>query len=160
MEQLVILVLIGLVSLINWIVQKSAETRAKRKLEAQEPDGNTLISREPFVSEPVDISREERSEDDRVRNLMNALGLETPFVPEPEEAIVPPPFLPSLEEMAAKIEPAQVLREQWHTKKIPPKIVKSKRKRVRVGALLAAPNGLRNGILLSEVLGPPKALRK
>jgi hypothetical protein len=48
MEQLVILLLIALISIINWIIQKSKEAREKRKLEKRaDATGEPVAKREP-----------------------------------------------------------------------------------------------------------------
>ena len=78
MEQLVIILLIALISIINWIIQKSKETREKRKLEKRaDATGEPVAKHEPAP----DATGTETA----MRRLREALGL-------PEEA--PPPAIP------------------------------------------------------------------
>ena len=72
MEQLVILLLIALISIINWIIQKSKERREKRKLEKRaDATGEPVAKHEPAP----DATGTETA----MRRLREALGL-------PEEA--------------------------------------------------------------------------
>ena len=78
MEQLVILLLIALISIINWIIQKSKESREKRKLEKRaDATGEPVAKHEPAP----DATGTETA----MRRLREALGL-------PEDA--PPPAIP------------------------------------------------------------------
>ena len=78
MEQLVIILLIALISIINWIIQKSKEAREKRKLEKRaDATGEPVAKHEPAP----DATGTETA----MRRLREALGL-------PEEA--PPPVIP------------------------------------------------------------------
>ena len=95
MEQLVILLLIALISIINWIIQKSKERREKRKLEKRaDATGEPVAKHEPAP----DATGTETA----MRRLREALGL-------PEEA--PPPVIPKRAEPkraeAERIEPKQ-----------------------------------------------------
>lgn len=168
MEQLVILVLIGLISLINWIVQKSAEARERRKAEKPESAGDSLRFREEPEPEPIPARTppDESRADEPLRGLMEALGVEYPKVETPSS---PPPPLPSLVEAAKRFEraapqveaPPQPPRGSApRSRRAKPRPKKTRVRPTRVHDLLSAPHGLRHGILLSEILGPPKSLRK
>ena len=101
MEQLVIILLIALISIINWIIQKSKETREKRKLEKRaDATGEPVAKQEPGP----DATGTETA----MRRLREALGL-------PEEA--PPPVIPK------RAEPKRVEPERIEPKRMEPKKV-------------------------------------
>ena len=111
MEQLVILLLIALISIINWIIQKSKEAREKRKLEKRaDATGEPVAKHEPAP----DATGTETA----MRRLREALGL-------PEDA--PPPAIPKRAES-----------ERVESKRIEPK--RGERPAVRASAL-ARPAG-------------------
>ncbi len=167
MEQLVILVLIGLVSLINWLVQKSAEQREKRKAEAEAQGGGELRQA------PVREVRPEGA--DAARRLREALGL-------PDDEELPPP-LPRMERQVPPQFPDPILTEtaQPFLREAPalptaaeavprtpsrmapvkaapaaPAFV-SRAEPSRFRALIATSAGARDAIVLAEILGPPKS---
>lgn len=179
MEQLVILVLIGLISLINWMVQKSGEARARRKTELQESEGEFPTA--PEELRPVATRNEARESGggDGMRQLLEALGVET-FPASPSSPALPtekepsPPEIPShrssLVEMNDRFASHSLREDEMHKlprvqrkapvkqrPKLPERKMRTRPK--RIGSLLTAPGGLRQGILLSEILGPPKAFR-
>ncbi len=91
MEQFIILLIIGLISLVKWILEKSAEHKAARRIEQQ------IEGQESFEATAED-QREIRPQGDpeeQRRRFMEALGLPTDD-PEPEIEIsresVPPPI--------------------------------------------------------------------
>ncbi len=91
MEQLVIILLIALISFINWLVKKSAEMREARKREqGAAKSGETLRSEPP----PPPEAEPEIS----MRRLREALGLpdeaQPPALPKRMEQRVPPPLVP------------------------------------------------------------------
>lgn len=170
MEQLVILVLIGLVSLINWLVQKSAEQREKRKAEAESQGGGELRQA------PVRESRPQGA-DDAARRLREALGLPDdeelpPPLPRAEQPVppqLPEPFLtPSIPQPvfreARAVVPAPEAISRPAGPRMPP--VKSapaapafvtRAEPSRFRALIATPSGARDAVVLAEILGPPKS---
>ena len=94
MEQLVILLLIALISLINWLVKKSAALREARKLEEKmAKTGESPRAAPPPKLEPPEF-------EPSFRRLKEALGL-------PDEAL--PPALPRRTQ--EKIAPAPALPE-------------------------------------------------
>ena len=98
MEQLVILLLIALISIINWIIQKSKESREKRKLEKRaDATGEPVAKHEPAP----DATGTETA----MRRLREALGL-------PEDAA--PPAIPKRAEServeSKRIEPKRIER--------------------------------------------------
>ncbi len=174
MEQFILILIIGLISLINWVIQKSAEARERRKLEQQADRGEGIFAEteeEPVRRHaPVQEDREES-----MRRLMEALGLPGD-APEPRPAPRPqprraeplfeaPPPLPGRErppltEVARMIspppEPKPRVKKVESSYAIPTKQAAAPS---QVRRILASPGGLRDAIVLSEILGPPKAFR-
>ena len=187
MEQLVLLLIIGLISLINWLMQRSAEMREKRKLEKarQEQGGEPVVmarrDQGPSVEEP-DGPAEDPSE--AMRKLMEALGVpmeeappprrEPPPLPQAQKTPQPPVLLP--EEPAfvppspdpvfeppnkppAPLVPGEavsVARSVRRPKKV---AVAEVQKPSRLRELLSSQSGLRDAVVLAEILGPPRSLR-
>lgn len=114
MEQLVILIVIGLISLVNWVLQKAAEKRelAQMKREAERggrADQHQIPGRSALPP-PLPRQPPGRPADDPMRELMEALGLPADAAPPParralvrkvqeeefasmEEVDVPPPLI-------------------------------------------------------------------
>lgn len=172
MEQLVILILIGLISLINWLVQKSGEMREKRKLERQTQfeGADELRQAPPVEDSPFVPPSDQDVQAEKLRRFMEALGMPVeeeapPPRPRPVRQATPPPFeaftpapgvvVPaSLVTAAAEVPPARSLRR---TVAAAP-VIKKEPSRVR--RLLSNGHGLRDAIVVSEVLGPPRGLQK
>jgi hypothetical protein len=177
MEQLVILIIIGLISLINWIIQKSAE--AKEKAQAKRKADQGGASFQPDAS----LQREEEQTTDPgegMRKLMEALG-----VPMEEEVRRPaprasqPPPLPE-ETFIQSHRPVIVEEEQPRPVRRPvvmPQASSVRRVRERKKAdlvevsranpaqealkkALGSKDSLKTAVILSEVLGKPRGLRR
>jgi hypothetical protein len=191
MEQLVILLLIALISIINWIIQKSKERREKRKLEKRADATGEPVAKE---ERPPDATGTETA----MRRFREALGL-------PEEA--PPPVIPKRAEPkgveAERIEPKRMERKKRERPVpapspehlAPPPLPQPERRPIvvhgppvprwqehrrfdslhkmakaplpevpkqspRIRELLQSQGGLRDAVVLSEILGPPKSLRE
>jgi len=158
MEQLVILLLIGLIGFINWVIQQAAEARKRRELEQKRDRGEEMPP--PLTSESLEPASQDNP-DDGMRKLMEALGLPQdalpPPVPRRQEAYVPPPLpTPSVavQRSFRVAEPVPtnpaVLQEQAR---------KFQAATSRIRTLLASPEGVRDGVILAEILGSPKAFR-
>jgi hypothetical protein len=192
MEQLVIILLIALISIINWIIQKSKERREKRKLEKRaDATGEPVAKHEP--------APEATGTETAMRRLREALGL-------PDEA--PPPVIPRRAEPkrmeGERIEPKRVERKKRIERPVspplpspdrlaPPPLPQAERRPAvvhvppvrwehsrfeslhkiakpslpevpkqppRIRELLQSQGGLRDAVVLSEILGPPKSLRE
>lgn len=167
MEQLVILVLIGLISLINWLVQKSGEMREKRKLERQAQfEGADELRQAPPAEDPTfSPPSDEEVHAEKLRRFMEALGMpveEEAPPPRPVRQASPPPMVPAPERVvtpslvtaAAEMAPVRSLRRPV----VPAPARKQEPSRVR--RLLSSGHGLRDAIVVSEVLGPPRGLQK
>ena len=170
MEQLVILLLIAVISIINWIVQKSKEAREKRKLEKRaDATGEPLAKPEPAP----DVT------ETAMRRLREALGLpedaQPPVIPKRVEEHVPapprpparvPPPLPQRERKPVVVHASPAQRWEEHRRtQIPhrgskPLVHEAPKKPSRVRELLRSEGGLRDAVVLSEILGPAKSLRE
>ena len=182
MDQLVLLVIIGLISLINWVMQKAAEKREQAKLEreAERESGRNIYTQKPERKAPP--RRVQSPAKDPLKDLMEALGL-------PPEALPPQPVatrtrtdreeeFTSLEGGSPRLpKPAPVAEKpQWQ----PPSIRRPDEKMARLASAFAAkekaatsektqPSSVRamlsnrtskrHAIVLAEILGPPRALQ-
>jgi hypothetical protein len=171
MEQLVILLLIALISLINWLVRKSSQLREERKREqGAATSGGNLRSEPPQLPEPEhEIS---------MRRLREALGLpddvQPPILPKRMEQRVPPPVATPPPPLPPRPPPRPVIshvplapaHEEYRFIELPHTIGKPTGPRIegprsssRIRELLGSAGGLRDAVVLSEILGPPKCLR-
>jgi hypothetical protein len=163
MEQLVILVLIGLISFIQWLIKQSAELREKKKQAERAAMGGEKLRQHPEPSEPV-APRETVSGDEAMRRLMEALGLppenEPPVVvSQPEPPVQPPPLpMPVIREVPVFREAVPVFRPDPP----PPRQVRRAQPAPSEAAdrfpEFASAATLRRAIILREILGPPRAL--
>ena len=97
MEQLVILIVIAAISLINWLLQKSAEHKNKRAQDG-DPDGSdapSVIEREPEAPHSDGTVQPPASETE-LRRFFEALGIPPqdapPVVPKHVFASAPTPL--------------------------------------------------------------------
>lgn len=172
MEQLVLLLIIAAVSFINWILQKSAEHRRKQ---AQKPVAETEEEEFDFDHErtPVPNTAEKKGEKE-LREFLEALGLPVDEPPPPpipsgrvqpsfqETISAPPPEPPAVSPKATA--PKQSKREM---EELAAKFRRSSQTApsaydLPVSAdlheLVTNKMKVREGIILREILGPPKAL--
>ncbi len=193
MEQLVILLLIALISIINWIIQKSKEAREKRKLE----------KRADATGEPVakhEAAPDATGTETAMRRLREALGLpedapppaipkraepkigepervapkrvepkkgERPFsppLPSPERLAPPPLPQPERRPVVLHVSPARRWEEHRRAEFLhrigKPLVPEAPEHPPRIRELLQSQGGLRDAVVLSEILGPPKSLRE
>jgi hypothetical protein len=171
MEQVVILLLIALISLVNWLVKKSSELREARKREQGAAEGGGSLR-----SEPPQLP--EAEPDISMRRLREALGLpeetEPPVLPKRMERPIPPPLAPPplpppprppARPVISHV-PLAPAHEEYRFIEFPHTIGKPASPRVevargssRIRELLGSAGGLRDAVVLSEILGPPKSLR-
>jgi hypothetical protein len=172
MEQLVIILLIALISFINWLVKKSAEMREARKREQGAATSGESVKSEappPPEAEP-EIS---------MRRFREALGLpdeaQPPALPKRMEERVPPPPVPPPLPPPRRPPPARPVishaavapaHGEYRFIEMPHRIGKPAAPRIEVAAstsrlreLLGSTGGLRDAVVLSEILGPPKCMR-
>ena len=172
MEQLVIILLIALISFINWLVKKSAEMREARKREQGAAKSGESVKSEP---PPPPEAEPEIS----MRRLREALGLpdeaQPPALPKRMEQRVPPPLVPPPLPPPRRPPPARPVishvavaraHEEYRFIEMPHRSGKPASPRIEVAAstsrlreLLGSTGGLRDAVVLSEILGPPKCMR-
>jgi hypothetical protein len=188
MEQLVILLLIALISIINWVIQKSKEAREKRKLQKRADATGEPVAKQESTPEPTGTET-------AMRRLREALGLPEdappPAIPkrvEPAEVapkrverkrlwppapaplpapdqVIPPP-LPHPERRPVVVQAPPVRRWEQHRrfefshKGAKPLLPEAPKESLRVRELLQSQGGLRDAVVLSEILGAPKSLRE
>jgi hypothetical protein len=93
MEQLVILLIIGAISLINWLLQKSAEHKQRRGGQ----DGPEETSRDTEISgweesvSPTAGQQDSTTQEEQMRRFFEALGLPSPQE-SPQEPVITPSF--------------------------------------------------------------------
>ena len=189
MEQLVILVVIGLISLVNWVMQKAAE---KREAAGQKRTVRREVKREARRNvytqpAPDPTARRAPAERDPFKDLMDALGLpsdETPpgpvvaesdYFEEEEfsslEAPAPPPLPkpPSTTprgRAAAWHPPARGAQPDEKMKQLASAFVAlddaspETWRGGNVRSLLANSSSQRKAVILSEILGTPRGLAR
>ena len=170
MEQLVILLLIALISFINWLIKKSSQLREARKREQGAAKAGDSLRSEP--------SRAPEAEPEvSMRRLREALGLpddaQPPALPKrmeqpPPAPIAPPPLPPQLPPARQVVSHVSLspAHEEYRFIGMPHRVGKPARSKVevavspsRIRELLSSAGGLRDAVVLSEILGPPKCLR-
>ena len=149
-QQLILILIIGAISLINWLIDKSAKQREKRRIENLENEGQAPASH-PHPVEPPQTNQTEES----LREFMETFGFPTSVEP------VPPPIQssPPIFEQPLPIIPSP------RPLPAPPIVVplKSIAPRVSLGnsnhwaSLLHGRGTTRQAMILSEILGPPRA---
>jgi hypothetical protein len=189
MEQLVILLIIGAISLINWLLQKSAEHKQRRRGGAL-PTPTTRDVELPPWEEPTPTPRDTGgfSQEEQMRRFFEALGLPPPEQADHEPVITPsfetePPPLPApvptprvskkprippvvFQESPAP-EPAKpTLRESREMRELAEAFAANQRDAASTTGtqavfrnLLSNPHAARQAIILQEILNPPRALR-
>ena len=178
MEQLVLLAIIGLISLVNWVLQKAAEKReqaqsrrVERREVKQETRRNVYTQPTPAVSER---RRPAGAERDPFKDLMEALGL-------PSEDELPAPVTASSRPVEENefsswedVAPPPLPKPVWQA---PPRPKKPDRKTAQLASafaaveeqmdnfygsqmrdLLGSREAQRQAIILAEILGTPRGL--
>ena len=182
MEQLVIILLIALISIINWIVRKSKEAREQRKQEKRAdatgepvakdrpaPDMTETAMRRlrealglpedappPVIPPRVEPKKVEPERIEPKRVAPRKRG-ERPVSP----SLVPPP-LPQTDRPAVVHIPAvrwEHRRFESLHKIAKPSLPDVPKPPPRIRELLQSQGGLRDAVVLSEILGAPKSLR-
>ena len=153
MEQLVLLLVIAAISLVNWLIERSGKLREQRRLQKEAASrGETTLAPAPTV--PEASPREEIEE--QMRRMMESFGfpVEEPAPaiekPQPIVEFVPPPAPPPLPKTAPFIERPRIRRGK--------EVAAVSSERSLWLNRLDSPQGLREAVVLREILGPPKAL--
>jgi len=153
MEQLVLLLIIGAISLINWLIEQSGKRREKRQLEQKrlesdfEENPNDAPRSSPLSTSPTyqPIPRQD------MRRMLEAFGIPTRKEMSPQ--LVPQDFC----EPVAQV----VLQSESRASVIAPKPKSRAALSVKPQnpALNKSPLTLRQAIVWSEILGSPRSLR-
>jgi hypothetical protein len=192
MEQLVLLLVIGLISLVNWLLQRSAELREKQKQEraAQRGRGDAGLDEEMAAPQAQRMPAPSAEPDpaESMRKLMEALGLpmeaappvpqpaqpasrqlpepEPPPLPEPKPETLhqqqveapPPPPAPTPRPLAPALSIPRLRPDTTPTRRPAVPDIPAATAPSGFRKLLSSPSGLRDAIVLSEVLGRPRGL--
>lgn len=189
MEQLIFIAIIALISLVNWLIQKSNEMREQRKLERQreaQAGQETVYAPEPETYEAREaepqVFDERDFDDEAARRLREALGLpEEAEAPRPIRRAEPPPPVverPVILPPPIVVPPVPVVVVErpappWkvpplpdeegpekpvlHRRARPPVAEPVRREPSQLRKLLASRGGLRDAVVLAEILGPPRS---
>ena len=183
MEQLVILIIIGLISLVNWVMQKSAEKREAAKLKRVERGEVKRESRRNIYTQPAPaappVARRQTAERDPFKDLMDALGLPADEAP-PRPVVAEPAFIEeeefsSLEEPAPPPVPKPAVKiPRWQSPAVPKFDDKTAQlayafaaagdkaatsyRGTNLSDLLGDRDAQRKAIVLGEILGTPRGL--
>lgn len=106
MEQLILLILIGVISLVNWLIQRSGEMREKRRREQAMREAE-MRGDAPSADPSPAATTQAEDPTESMRRLMEALGLPTESEPPPvHRSDTPPPIPepPPLVEQARQVE--------------------------------------------------------
>ncbi len=151
MEQLVLLLVIAAISLVNWLIERSAKLREQRRLQKESANrGQPDSFEEPPL--PETSAREELEE--HMRRVMESFGMP---VEEPKPVFETPAPVVVFEEPAAPPPPPLPVPRPNPPRRSK-KATVAQRPRSPWVARLATSQGLREAIVLREILGPPKSL--
>jgi hypothetical protein len=149
MEQLVLLLIIGAISLINWLIEQSGKRREQRRIESDRARRESEASpyQEPSPS-PASIPEVHQSTPQQeMRRFLEAFGIPIP------EKVAP-------QEVALQIltpAPAQTPARALRTISLKLKPTPSKPREVLLE--IKSPSALRQAIVWREILGPPRSLQ-
>lgn len=157
MEQLVLLLIIGAISLINWLIEQSGKRREQRRFEAErtrrEAEASPYLERE-LTPIPAPETREPAPQHE-MRRFLEAFG-----IPVPEEAApqgLPPEMLtpaPDSKYVFASA-PSTVSEPRFVIAKSKPTPPSPRTSPVDI----KSPSALRQAIIWREILGPPRSLQ-
>lgn len=167
MEQLVLLLIIAAISLVNWLIEKSAKLREQKRLEAlrreREEQQNTFprqAAQPPPAPQPLPepVPAPPSRTQEELRRMLESLGF-----PIEEEEQAPPPPLPRAEPKPGPAffeEPAPAVPE------FRPPAPRPKAQPVHATARRPNPwaeklrthEGFREAFALREIIGPPRCL--
>jgi hypothetical protein len=151
MEQLVLLLIIGAISLINWLIEQSGKRREQRRFEAERARREAEPSpyQEPAPS-PTSIPEVHKSEPQQeMRRFLESFG-----IPMPEE-VAPQEVAPEFLTPAPAQTPALAPTPRTIVRKLKP--TSSKPQQVQLE--IKSPAALRQAIVWREILGPPRSLQ-
>ena len=151
MEQLVLLLIIGAISLINWLIEQSGKRREQRRFEAERARREAEASpyQEPAPS-PTSIPEVHKSEPQQeMRRFLESFG-----IPMPEE-VAPQEVVPEILTLAPAQTPAPAPAPRTIVRKLKPTSFKPQQVQLEI----KSPAALRQAIVWREILGPPRSLQ-
>ena len=140
MEQLVLLLIIGAISLINWLIEQSGKRREQRRFETEH--ARREAEARPY-QEPASIPEIHKSAPQQeMRRFLGAFGIPMP------EAVAPEILMPAPEKAPAPAPRTPI-----------PKLKPTASKPRQVPLEIKSPAVLRQAIVWREILGPPRSLQ-
>ena len=147
MEQLVLLLIIGAISLINWLIEQSGKRREQRRFEAERARREAEASpyQEPAPS-PASIPEVYEPEPQQeMRRFLESFGIPMPEEVAPQE-VAPEILTPAPVQAPA---PRAIARKLKPTPSKPQQVLLE----------IKSPAALRQAIVWREILGPPRSLQ-
>ena len=150
MEQLVLLLIIGAISLINWLIEQSGKRREQRRFEPERARREAEASpyQEPAPS-PASIPEVYEPEPQQeMRRFLESFGIPMPEEVAPQE--VTPEILTPAPVQALAPAPRTIVRKLKPTPSKPQQVLLE----------IKSPAALRQAIVWREILGPPRSLQQ
>lgn len=155
MEQLVLLLIIAAISLINWLIEKSAKLREQKRLQKDLAE-RTETSTAPLAPAPPPLGDPQQ---ERLRDLLESFGIPTPE-PAPPVAQREPVFFFESEpmEMPPPLPPPPAVRAQPTPSRRLPAAIVSRAATTSWAKRFRSPAAVREAIVLREILAPPRSI--
>ena len=151
MEQLVLLLIIGAISLINWLIEQSGKRREQRRFEAErarrEAESSPYLEPAPSPTSIPEVHKSEPQQE--MRRFLESFGIPMPEEVAPQE--VASEFLTPA--------PAQTPAPAPAPRTIVRKLKPTSSKPLQVLLEIKSPAALRRAIVWREILGPPRSLQ-
>ncbi len=149
MEQLVLLLIIGAISLINWLIEQSGKRREQRRFESERARREAEPSpyQEPALSPASLPEVHESAPQQEMRRFLETFGIPMPDEIAPQEVALQIPT-PALEKAPAPA-PRTIARKLKPTPSKPREVPLE----------IKSPAALRQAIVWREILGPPRSLQ-
>jgi hypothetical protein len=151
MEQLVLLLIIGAISLINWLIEQSGKRREQRRFEAErarrEAESSPYLEPAPSPTSIPEVHKSEPQQE--MRRFLESFGIPMPEEVAPQE--VASEFLTPA--------PAQTPAPAPAPRTIVRKLKPTSSKPQQVLLEIKSPAALRQAIVWREILGPPRSLQ-
>jgi hypothetical protein len=151
MEQLVLLLIIGAISLINWLIEQSGKRREQRRFEAErarrEAEASPYQEPAPLPTSIPEVHKSEPQQE--MRRFLESFG-----IPMPEE-VTPQEVVPEILTPAPAQKPAPAPAPRTIVRKLKPTSFKPQQVQLEI----KSPAALRQAIVWREILGPPRSLQ-
>ena len=157
MEQLVLLLIIGAISLINWLIEQSGKRREQRRFEAErarrEAEANPYLEANP---EPTSVPEvPEKRPQKEIRELLEVFGIPLPDqlpLPVPRQEMPTPAPKPATS-VATPVKIFSETRPVMVKRKASPSTVR------KAPVDITSQTALRQAVVWREILGPPRSLQ-